>query len=235
MNTNNPERVDRLAAEYVLGTLHGAARRRFEAWMLQAYHVRAAVWRWESELLPLGELLDPVQPPPSVWRQVRERIGSPGHAPLRDAAPRWAFWRLWSFGSTAVAMALAVSLLITPTPPVTSGPERVAVIAADATDPQWLVSLDVASGQLRSRAVNAVAASADRAFELWMLPTDGSAPQSLGLLPVSGGQTVTQLSPVLRQALQGQAGLAISIEPSGGSPTGAPTGPVVFQAAFVDL
>lgn len=30
MNYRNPERIDRLAAEYALGTLRGPARRRFE-------------------------------------------------------------------------------------------------------------------------------------------------------------------------------------------------------------
>jgi anti-sigma-K factor RskA len=71
-----------------------------------------------------------------------------------------------------------------------------------------------------------LAIARDRALELWMLP-DGRPPQSLGLVPATGIERVPLRSPV-GVALQGIPALAVSLEPPGGSPTGAPTGPVLY-------
>jgi anti-sigma-K factor RskA len=66
-----------------------------------------------------------------------------------------------------------------------------------------------------------------RSFELWALPDSGAAPMSLGVLPDAGMQEHS-LSVAQQQALAGASKVAVSLEPRGGSPTGAPTGPVLF-------
>jgi len=68
-----------------------------------------------------------------------------------------------------------------------------------------------------------------RAYELWALPGAGAAPVSLGLMPKSGRGTL-QLNDAQRLALSRSRQIAVSLEPPGGSPTGAPTGPVLFVA-----
>ena len=68
-----------------------------------------------------------------------------------------------------------------------------------------------------------------RAYELWALPGEGAAPVSLGLMPKSGRDTL-QLNDAQRLALSRSRQIAISLEPPGGSPTGAPTGPVLYLA-----
>ena len=70
-----PELVERLAGEYVLGTLQGAARRRMRALLRDRADVRYAVWEWERALHGLAEALDPVEPPESVWRVIEQRVG----------------------------------------------------------------------------------------------------------------------------------------------------------------
>ncbi|MEP4391355.1 MAG: hypothetical protein ABJ345_02780, partial [Marinobacter sp.] len=62
-----PERIEALAAEYVLGSLHGSARRRFERWMMESVRVRQEVWFWEEKLGHLGARIEEEQPPASVW------------------------------------------------------------------------------------------------------------------------------------------------------------------------
>ena len=74
----------------------------------------------------------------------------------------------------------------------------------------------------------------DRAFELWALPGAGAAPVSLGLLPAQG-EAVLTLSPQVRPLLERGAALAVSVEPPGGSPTGQPTGPVVYQGKLTTI
>ena len=70
-------------------------------------------------------------------------------------------------------------------------------------------------------------------FELWILPSDKSKPISLGLLPQQGKKTVKVPAQLL--ALLQTSGLAVSLEPIGGSPTGQPTGAVLYQGKLVQI
>ena len=60
-----------------------------------------------------------------------------------------------------------------------------------------------------------------RALELWAVPPK-AAPRSLGLVSAQAATTLLR-SDIVR----GAQALAVSVEPAGGSPTGAPTGPIV--------
>jgi anti-sigma-K factor RskA len=72
-----------------------------------------------------------------------------------------------------------------------------------------------------------VALTADRVLELWSVPPQG-APRSLGLISASGTTVLSRAKLPATLLKGGTAALAVSVEPPGGSPTGAPTGPVVF-------
>ena len=83
-----------------------------------------------------------------------------------------------------------------------------------------------------ARPVQPVAVQSDRTLQLWWATATGK-PQSLGLIRADG---VTVLRPgALPGGLQGSAldHMAVSVEPPGGSPTGQPTGPVVFYGKLV--
>lgn len=73
-----------------------------------------------------------------------------------------------------------------------------------------------------------------RSFELWLLPAGGEAPRSLRVLAPEG-PTVGALSEAPESRLQGATGRAVSLEPAGGSPTGLPTGPVLYRGSLVPL
>ena len=227
MRYDDRELIDRLAAAYVLGTLTGAARRRFERLQIDSRDVREAVWRWERELNQLAEHIDAEQPPEHVWQGIETRIQ---RAPARAA--RVGLWRGWALAATLAAIALLVPLATQQDEPAA---DQVALVQPDpAAQPLWVISVDLDTGVLNTRAINAPARELDRVFELWMLPAEG-APRSLGLLPVSGERERRRLSPALVALLQASTGLAVSVEPMGGSPTGLPTGPVVYQASMVEL
>ncbi len=68
----------------------------------------------------------------------------------------------------------------------------------------------------------------DRVLELWAVPPQGT-PRSLGLISTNG-VTVVPRDKLPKRVLESAntSALAVSVEPPGGSPTGAPTGPVVF-------
>jgi anti-sigma-K factor RskA len=92
--------------------------------------------------------------------------------------------------------------------------------------PALIATAERGSRFLTVKAVGSVTIARDRSLELWMLP-DGRPPQSLGLVPASGVDRVALRAPA-GVTLQNIPALAVSLEPAGGSTTGAPTGPVLY-------
>jgi anti-sigma-K factor RskA len=231
MSTRDPRVRETLAGEYVLGTLHGLARQRFERWLREDEHLRQLVEEWERHLHPLAESLPPVEPPARVWRALKRQI-----QPLRERRRLWddlLFWR--TVGLTASALAMALLLYIgLASQPFAPGPNYIVVLNNPQGQPAWLVSAEVRTGRLIIKTVRPQRLPADKAFELWMLPGGNQPPRSLGLIPVSGRRSVT-LPPPSTKVLTGAQGLAVSLEPTGGSPTGLPTGPVLYQGPLLSL
>lgn len=230
MNYQHPDTLDALAAEYVIGTLRGAPRRRFERLLHESADARAAVSHWEGLLGGLVSVLPEVPPPDRVWHRIE--AGFEGRAAKPSLWSSMRFWRVWGLGATAAVLALAVALMAPGPEPTWVG--RVAIVENAADQPMWVITADTATGVIEARAVNAEAAAVDQAYELWMLPADGP-PRSLGLLPVNGAVARHDIPPALLALLANAQGLAISLEPAGGSPTGQPTGPVVYQAPIHPL
>ncbi len=221
MDYGRPSLIDRLAAEHVLGTLRGPARRRFESLLPAHPALRAAVAAWQARLIPLSAAVTPVQPSATVWSRVEQRLFASAAAPLRW----WQKLALWQGVSAfATVAALAFGLVLSQPQPVQ--PPIVIVIAPNP-EAAGVLQAGFAAGLTRDgralvlQPIQAVAPGAGRAFELWAVPPQG-APRSLGL--VSGQQATTVQRALL---LKDTAAFAVSLEPSGGSPTGAPTGPIL--------
>jgi anti-sigma-K factor RskA len=233
MDWSRPDRAEALAAQYVAGTLRGRARRRFEDLLPAHPQLQAAVRGWQERLLPLAGVVPPQAPPARVWQAIERRLWPV--APASAAAPqRWwqrvAAWR----GATAVATLAAVALLLPQlmpqlVPPAPGQPPVIVVLQATGAGlPGSLVASVGGDGRsLVLQPLQQVSVQQDRVLELWSVPPEG-APKSLGLISASGTTVLARdrLPPTLLKG--GTAALAVSVEPPGGSPTGAPTGPVVF-------
>jgi anti-sigma-K factor RskA len=226
MNYERPELLDRLAAEYVLGTLRGAARRRFERLCARSERARRALHRWEDDWSALSRPLAPVQPSARVWTNVsRQLFGAPG------AAPRPARRRTWQLAVAAglVAVALIAGLIVRQLAPPPL--QTLAVLGTDSAHPVWRLERRAPLTALTIDVIGTVPPAAGRSYELWALPRGGGAPVSLGLLP-AGGRAERTLSPSQRAALLAAEKVAVSVEPLGGSPTGSPTGPIVIVTSL---
>ena len=218
------ELADRLAAEYVLGTLRGPARRRFESLLAAHPTLREAVAHWQQHLMPLSTSVPPVEPPARVWQGIETRL----FADPRNAAPampwwqRLGVWRALSGVTTAaaVAMFMVASQLPAPQAPIVvvlgANPE-----AAQALNASFVASVSADGRALVLKPLNDLSLTPGRALELWAVPAQG-APRSLGLVQSAGATTLLRA-----QLLRDTAAFAVSVEPTGGSPTGAPTGPIV--------
>ena len=230
MNLSRPDRMprlDALAAEYVLGTLPGRARRRLARIAQTDTAVAVAIRAWEQRLSPFAETAPPVTPPPRVWRVIALRLGL---APVRPPAPgpwwtRVGFWRGLAVASLAAALVLGTALFAPP--PDTQGPPLVVVLAGPDAPPAVVATLARDSRTLAVKVVGGAPVPSDKSLELWMLP-EGSAPRSLGVIPAAGTGRLT-LSDVAGVALAGVPALAVSLEQAGGSPTGAPQGPILYS------
>ncbi len=225
MDYARPALADTLAAHYVAGTLRGRARHRFESLLPSHPALRAAVAAWQARLMPLTGVVAPMAPPPQVWRRIEARLWpTPPTRPLRD---RIAFWRGLSALASAAVLGLALWLL-NPAPALAP----VIIVLQATPDAAGATGAFVASvggdgSTLVTRPVQPVALQPGRVLELWSVPPQG-APRSLGLIAADGATVLPRdrLPPTLLKG--GTAALAVSIEPPGGSPTGAPTGPVVY-------
>lgn len=229
MNYDRPELVDALAREYVLGTLQGPARRRFRGLAAGNLAMRRAIRDWETRLTPLAFELAAVEPPERVWAGIQRSLD--GALP---AAPPQRSRRLELLAAGLAVVALTFSVLFfTRGPDVQlQQPDYVVVIADEAEQPLWLIQAFAASNQLRITTINPTLPPTDRVYELWMLPDDGSPPLSLGLI-TAAVDSVLALTADRLALLARSSTLAVSLEPPGGSPTGAPTGPVVFTAPLI--
>ena len=226
MDYSRPDLADRLAADYVTGTLRGPARRRFESLLSAHPLLRGAVRDWQSRLIPLTLSVEPRKPPAAVWKRIEARIGGTAAAPARSVWwTRLALWR----GLAAVASVAAISLsVLLASPGPAQAPIVVVLNATGATadgnivPATFVASISGDGRAMVTKPLQNVSLSANRALELWAVPPQG-APRSLGLISAQGATIVKR-----GKVLDNTAALAVSLEPPGGSPTGAPTGPVLW-------
>jgi anti-sigma-K factor RskA len=221
--------LENLAAEYVLGTLDAAERAEFERRLVGESAARQAVARWQERLAPLAEHIEPIAPPASVWSGIEAGLPSrsdnvvsfdPAVANMRRNVR---FWR----GATAAAAALAAGLaffvidreLFAPAP---QGKSYVAVVNRGGEAPALIIRVDTASRTVYVRPL-AAEAPPDRSLELWYINA-GQAPKSLGLVKNAPVRFAFPADPAANKVT-----LAVTSEPPGGSPTGAPTGPIVYS------
>jgi len=226
---------EKLAAEYVLGTLRGRARRRLETWMGDEPLLRQAIAEWRERLYRLAELGAAVQPSAQVWNRIEKTLELQG----RRNTPRRILWRrlieslhVWrgpGITSTVLAGLLAAVLVTRQAAPPISAATQLAVLLDERTGPALLVSADAGQRLLTVRVLARLRVAPDRSLELWAVPRQG-APRSLGLLASEG----TTKLPLPEDAAPLQAAsLAVSLEPEGGSPIrNAPSGPILYKGAW---
>jgi anti-sigma-K factor RskA len=228
MRYDDPQLLDSLAREYVLGTLSARSRTRFARVLSFSLVARRAVTAWERHFAPLAAAVRPVEPPESAWIGIETALGL-RRAPRSHAAGIWP-----ALAAALAAVAVLFGGLYFSQQPSVEQPAYVSVVTDAATGPVWLLQAFTEARALRVSTVNPRPAPAGRSFELWMLPPagGGGTPVSLGLLPEMGAAQLA-LSAAQLGVLTRTMTLAVSEEPAGGSPTGLPTGTVILTAPLI--
>lgn len=225
-----PDDRDVLAGEYVLGTLDPAVAAEIEASLARDADLARRVAAWEARLAPLAGTLQPVRPRHDGWTAL-ERALAPRRRSARDRArTMWRSAPVWR-GVAALATAAAILVAVVPLRerPADPPPRYVALLQArDAggseTGPGWLIQV-AEDGTVRSVPFGRVEPGDGRALQLWTLWDPARGPVSLGVLPPGGSVRLPRESlPVIG----GGQLFEITLEPRAGSPTGRPTGRVLF-------
>lgn len=237
MNTPlNDDELQRLASEYVLGTLTAPERADVEQRLPRDALLRDAVDAWEQRLLPLTALAPPEDPSPQLWPRIASTLFTPKAIKQAGGWNAWwnslAFWRMLAGGGLAAAAALAVTVSMQQQAP--NGPGYLVVLVAPQDKaPGWIVQ----AGNKNSRDLSLIplgptSVPQQKTLQFWTKGKDWGAPVSLGL--VRPGQTLKlkldKLPPMQPEQL-----FEITLEPETGSPTGRPTGPILYIGRAVKV
>lgn len=223
--------ADRLAAAYVLGTLQGRARRRFEALLPQKTLLRLAVGDWTQRLAPLLTALPPLQPSRALWKAVAQRTATQGRV---KAELLWR--RIFSaIPAGALAMGVVVGVLVpmlwnTPLPgdPQAQLPASYVGVLATADGKPGLIVSSLRHGKsVDIKQVAPVAVSQGMRLYLWRIDAAGQT-QPLGPLP--NGKWVQMHLPEPAEQIFSQAvELAVSLERVDNDSPQSPQRPFVYR------
>ena len=225
-----------LAAEYALGLLEGEELLAARARIAREPELAENVAKWEERLAPLLDEVAPVAPSPGLWQRIEDevdaRANTPEGANVVDLSGQVTRWK-WATGVSSAAAAVALAFLaLTPA----SGP----VLTPAQVGTPLVASIPIADTPLRlgvtylpsseEMLVSASGLTADGVHdhELWLVPGDGGALQSLGVVVPGEERRVALPGDITRNMADG-AQLLLTREPLGGKPADQDAGPVVAE------
>jgi anti-sigma-K factor RskA len=241
MNLLHPERLERLAREYALGTLTGRARRRFERLLAEAPLAARVVVRWQQRFDVLAAGVPDVQPREQVWQGLQQRLFA---APREVPAP--SLWsRLQSLlaprvlgGALAGVLAATVVLRLQPqwldleVRGEALPQSYVGLLVNDAGQATLLASSRRHGRSITVKLLQPLQVPDGQVARLWALPRDG-APFLVGMVPASGSATIA-LTDSAEKLFFTVAKLGVTIEPVAAG-AAAPSTPFVASGHCVKL
>ena len=216
-------RLDALCGEYLIGTLRGAARRRFERALKEEPGVARQLEHWQRFTPGRYTQMVESQPPAQGWQRLEReldlaRYRTPWHR-------RATFWRGWAVTATAALVLFAGGELLTQAP---NSPQviQIAQLASEDSVHGATAHLSKDGRTFVLHTDRPMIAGPAQSYELWLIPANGK-PVSVAVLGSLDARF--ELPRAHRGRMLPGAQLAVSAEPAGGSPTGQPTGPVIFK------
>lgn len=217
--------TDLLAAELAFGLINGGERAAAEQRVRDDAAFAERYRWWQARSLVLLEGHDEA-PPASIWPAIARRL------PANDNPRALRGWQAATAIAASIALVLGATLLLRPeTPPVVQvqaplpAPRTLVAVLA-SPDRGDIVAVDYDPTKRKLSALPTALTVATGDAELWVIPADGK-PVSLGILPAQG-RTLRAADARVAALLVPGSTLAISLEPRGGSRTGAPTGAVIL-------
>ena len=232
MNYDRPELLDRLAAEYVFGTMNARVRRRFQAIQRALPAARQAVQTWERRLTPLARSVPPVQPSTAAWDAIDRRTGGQASPPVAPAFASLASLA-WLRTILGVALGVVATLALIRLYPAAVVPvdeimqargtlpeSYVGLLTDAANNPVVLASSTRHGTTMAIKVLRKVDVPTGKVLQLWALPKEGAA-FPLGVVP-SEGKGSFQMADTSEKLLFSVPRLAVSMEDAPARPGGTP-------------
>jgi len=232
-----PDRDDRIhAAEFVLGLMepetHAAAESRLASDPAFAREVAA----WQKHFAAFDDTAEPLVPAEELWRRIEAGMGATATAPKTASAGLLRrFWnslgalRIAALSGAMAALALAVVTTVTvrhAQEVAARKPVYVAILVDDATRQAGAIVNAFADGRVEMIPLVDMAVPSGRSLQVWTLWNREIGPRSVGLLDRA---RATSLDLERLPTTAADQLFEITLEPSGGSPTGRPTGPILYK------
>jgi anti-sigma-K factor RskA len=220
-----------LAAEYALGVLPEGERAALRARLKAEPALRGDLQFWRTRLASLDAEFAETPAPAGVWPRIEQRLFT------GQAKPGFwnslALWRSVAAGAMAVA-AIAIGLNVTtPRPdPEAFAAQLVAALHEEGSTVSFVALYNATTGQVRLTALSGDVV-ADKDYELWAIE-GANAPKSMGVIAVNARTQMTLPADIMAEFGEGTI-LAVTLEQKGGSPTGAPQGPIVAKGAATQI
>ena len=247
MRYDDPELQDRLAGEYVLGTLPERTRRRFETLMHSKPEMRVRVVEWQAYLAPLDEETTPVEPPAEVLQRLHKWLGLGQTAPDMALRRRLTLWRAFGLASAALVLVLAAVAIHFALQPAEmelirlryeSRPGYVAVLQDETGTPALAVTARPGISRLVVEPLGGLTIPSDGVLQLWATLREGD---DVYPLVTIAGSTAFEVALTGEEArrMQTAKSLLVSREPAAVSSrageAGEPAGPILYSGPWVGL
>ncbi len=242
MKYAHPELLEHLASSYVLGTLTGGARRRFERLLRDRADVRGLVTQWETRLGQLAMSVPLQQPSPQVWKAIAARTQPEAAAPSAG----WMGWLKpagFGFGGLAAGV-IAASVLFVSVPGLFISSDQAAMRSGEKLPQSYVGLLTDAQGNgkllvsslrhgktMTIKVIGPITAPASGTLMLWAVPASGPA-FALGPVPLSGS-AVSMLPDTSEKLLSSVSKLVVTLETS--PAPAAPSATLVFSGNCAKL
>lgn len=230
---------DALASQYALGTLKGAARRRFEKLMESDPELRIRVQEWSHRLSPMSHGLEPVEPPASVWNNILRQIRSEQKSASRFKQRFWenlVFWRGFSMATAALLVVITSVQWLLPGSPIVqvAKHEQMMVIVNDNKErPAWIIETSAKSNMMMVKTLHDVKMANGMGCALWLTWDDGMT-MNLGMLPEKSGMMEMKKPPMPGRTLH-NAKVVVSLEPMKQYDKKNIRGTLLFKDKFVTI
>ncbi len=224
----NPEVFEQLAIEYVVGALHGRARKRFEVLMETHFYLQATVEAYEHKFAHLVELLPDAKPSSRVWENLNSYINQENDSSVEKKTSWWqALFNVKSYGLVATVLILSAVMLFNP---MTGSPiAYTAVLESNATHTTMAVTrISQADMKITIDMVKKPDIPENMQLALWCHPKGGGKPMMIGTIAASG-ETVIRIDKAEWQNFKNVGLLTVSLEPKNSQKNEQPSGKILLE------
>jgi anti-sigma-K factor RskA len=224
----NPEIFEQLAIEYVVGALHGRARKRFEVLMETHFYLQATVEAYEHKFAHLVELLPEAQPSDQLWKNLDAHINANTQSTPLEKTPWWRlFFNAKSYGLLATAFILSAVMLFNP---MTGSPVAyTAVLASNVTHTMMgITRISQADMKIIIDMVKEPDIPDNMHLALWCHPKGGGKAVMMGRI-AKLGETVIRIDKAEWQNFKNVGLLTVSLESKDAKNGDTPSGKILLK------